>query len=196
MKRIVLLFVTLSFSHNLVISQTESSTNLSSSSEGNSNYNGFFDFKYEESKDAIFLTVKKLNYEFLYVNSLSSGMGNNDIGLDRGQLGNERIVYFSKSGNKLMLIQPNLKYRSTSKNYLEERSINEAFAKSVLFGFPIIESSSSGYIIDLTPFLLQDAHGVSKRLDKLGEGEYRIDPTRSSVYLPRTKAFQKILNLI
>jgi len=191
MKRIVLLFVTLSFSHNLVISQTESSSNLSSPSEGNSNYNGFFDFKYEESKDAVFLTVKKLNYEFLYVNSLSSGIGNNDIGLDRGQLGNERIVYFSKSGNKLMLIQPNLKYRSTSKNYLEERSINEAFAKSVLFGFPIIESSSSGYIIDLTPFLLQDAHGVSKRLDKLGEGEYRIDPTRSSVYLPRTKAFPK-----
>ena len=191
MKRIILLFITLSFSHNLAISQTESSSNLSSPSDGNSNYNGFFDFKYEELKDAIFLTVKKLNYEFLYVNSLSSGMGNNDIGLDRGQLGNERIVYFSKSGNKLMLIQPNLKYRSTSKNYLEERSINEAFAKSVLFGFPIIESSSSGYIIDLTPFLLQDAHGVSKRLDKLGEGEYRIDPTRSSVYLPRTKAFPK-----
>ena len=191
MKLIILLFITLSFSHNLVISQTENKGNLSSPSDGNSNYNGFFDFKYEESKDAIFLTVKKLNYEFLYVNSLSSGMGNNDIGLDRGQLGNERIVYFSKSGNKLMLIQPNLKYRSTYINYLEERSINEAFAKSVLFGFPIIESSSSGYIIDLTPFLLQDAHGVSKRLDKLGEGEYRIDSTRSSVYLPRTKAFPK-----
>ena len=71
-------------------------------------YEGFFDFYYEESTDKIFLKVEKLNEEFLYVNSLASGVGSNDIGLDRGQLGNERLVYFQKAGNKLLLIQPNL----------------------------------------------------------------------------------------
>ena len=51
-----------------------------------------------------------------------------------------------------MLIQPNLSYRSTSENPQEKKSVNEAFARSVLFGFPIIEISERGYVIDLTPF--------------------------------------------
>lgn len=152
-------------------------------------YRGFFDFYYDESTDKIYLKVTQTDQEFLYVNSLSQGIGNNDIGLDRGQLGNERIVYFSKAGNKLLLIQPNLRYRSTSDNPLEQRSIKEAFAKSVLFGFPIIESLTDGYLIDLTPFLLEDAHGVSKRLKRLKEGSYKIDQSRSAVFLDRTKAF-------
>ena len=158
-------------------------------------FNGFFDFTYSHKKDLIYLTVKELDKQFLYVNSLSQGMGNNDIGLDRGQLGRERVVLFSKSGNKLMLIQPNLRYRSTSKNPLEQRSVKEAFAKSVLFGFPIIEKTKEGYLIDLTPFLMSDAHGVSKRLEDLNEGSFEIDKSRSAISLERTKAFPKNIEL-
>ena len=154
-------------------------------------YTGFFDFNYDEKKDAIYLTVKELDKEFLYVNSLSAGIGNNDLDLDRGQLGNERVVSFSKSGNKLMLIQPNLRYRSTSDNPLEQRSIKEAFAKSVLFGFPIEETTKDVYVIDLTPFLMQDAHGVAQRLKQTKQGVFSIDKSRSAVSLPRTKAFPK-----
>ena len=154
-------------------------------------FKGFFDFYYNLEKDKIFLKVNQTEKEFLYVNSLSQGIGNNDIGLDRGQLGNERVVYFSRSGNKLLLIQPNLRYRSTSDNPLEQRSIKEAFAKSVLFGFPIVETLTDGLLIDLTPFLLEDAHGVAKRLKQLKQGSFKIDQTRSAVNLDRTKAFPK-----
>ena len=95
----------------------------------------FFDFHYEASTDKIYLEVKALDQEFLYVNSLASGVGSNDIGLDRGQLGQERLVKFQKAGNKLLLIQPNLDYRAITDNELEKKSIEQAFAKSVLFGF-------------------------------------------------------------
>ena len=152
-------------------------------------YTGFFNFNYHSQKDELFLSVDKLNQEFLYVNSLSQGIGSNDIGLDRGQLGNQRIVYFTKTGNKLLLVQPNLKYRSTSDNPLEQRSIKEAFAKSVLYSFPIEERINGSYIINLTSFLLEDAHGVSKRLKQRKQGTFKIDKGRSAVYLDRTKAF-------
>ena len=152
-------------------------------------YTGFFNFNYHSQKDELFLSVDKLNQEFLYVNSLSQGIGSNDIGLDRGQLGNQRIVYFTKTGNKLLLVQPNLKYRSTSDNPLEQRSIKEAFAKSVLYSFPIEERINGSYIINLTSFLLEDAHGVSKRLKQRKQGTFKIDKERSAVYLDRTKAF-------
>ena len=70
-------------------------------------FDGYFDFHYVESEGKIYLEVDKLNQDFLYVQSLSTGVGSNDIGLDRGQLGNEVVVYFEKAGDKLLLIQRN-----------------------------------------------------------------------------------------
>ncbi|WP_282042498.1 zinc-dependent metalloprotease [Winogradskyella flava] len=154
-------------------------------------YEGFFDFYYEESTDKIYLKVEKLNKEFLYVNALASGIGSNDIGLDRGQLGNERVVYFKKAGNKLLLIQPNLKYRANTDNDLEKKSIEQAFAKSVVFGFKILSEKDKHYIVDFTPFLMQDTHGVASRLKRNKEGAYKLDASKSALSLERTKAFPK-----
>ena len=155
---------------------------------------GFFEFSYSSEDGRIILKLNKakdLEKEFLYVSSLSQGIGSNDIGLDRGQLGEERLVYFKKMGNKIMLIQPNLIFRSSSSNKLEKKSIEEAFAKSVLFGFKIYKSTKADIFIDLTPFLMQDMHGVSDRLKKRGEGTYIIDENRSAIFLERTKNFPK-----
>ena len=157
----------------------------------NIDFNGFFNFNYDEKSGKIFLDVDKLNYDFLYINSLTTGLGSNDIGLDRGQLGDERLVRFKKYGNKLLMIQPNLKYRAYTDNELEIKSVEEAFAFSVIFGFEIIESNSGSYKIDLTPFLMQDTHGVSDRLNSLKQGSYKIDISKSSIELKNTKAFPK-----
>ena len=154
-------------------------------------YEGLFDFYYDESQDKIYLEVNDLNKEFLYVYSLSSGIGSNDIGLDRGQLGNEQVVFFKKAGNKLLLVQPNLKYRAITDNVLERKSVEQAFAKSVLFGFPIEEEKNGVYIIDITDFLMQDAHGVSERLKRAQQGSYSLDKSKSAFALDRTKAFPK-----
>ena len=156
------------------------------------NYPGFFDFSYDGADGRILLQVNRtsqMEQSFLYINGLSAGIGSNDICLYRGQLGNERVVHFTKMGNKLMLVQPNLNYRSTSENTLEQASIAQAFAKSVLFGFPIQATSATHYTIDLTPFLIQDAHGVSQRLKRGKQGSYSVDKSRSAVYLNRTKNF-------
>ncbi|GAA4808050.1 zinc-dependent metalloprotease [Litoribaculum gwangyangense] len=154
-------------------------------------YKGFFNFSYDESEDKIYLEVTKLNEEFLYVNALATGVGSNDIGLDRGQLGNERVVKFSKAGNKLLLIQTNLNYRAITNNELETKSVQQAFAQSVLYGFIIKEEKDGRFKIDLTPFVMQDAHGVASKLKALKEGDYKIDLTKSAISLDRTKAFPK-----
>lgn len=154
-------------------------------------YEGLYDFFYDDTTDKIYLEVDDLDKEFLYVYSLSSGIGSNDIGLDRGQLGNEQVVYFKKAGNKLLLVQPNLKYRAITENVLERKSIEQAFAKSILFGFPIEEEKSGTYIIDITDFLMQDTHGVSQRLKQTEQGSYSLDKSKSAFALDRTKAFPK-----
>ena len=93
---------------------------------------GFFKFHYTEKTDNIYLEVTNLNKEFIYVHALKSGIGSNDIGLDRGQLGGTAIVKFIKAGNKLLLVQPNQDYRAITDNAAERESVEEAFAKSFL----------------------------------------------------------------
>ncbi len=152
-------------------------------------FEGFFNFHYSEENDEIYLEVDTLDTEFLYVHALRTGLGSNDIGLDRGQLGGGEVVKFVKSGNKLLLMQPNLDFRATSENDLERKSISEAFAKSVLFGFPIKETKGKTYIIDFTPFLMQDTHGVADRLKAGKDGTYKLEKSRSALWLERTKSF-------
>ena len=109
--------------------------------DGVTKYDGYFTFYYNVNEDKIYLEIEKLNAEFLYVRSLSEGIGSNDIGLDRGQLGNGVVVYFKRAGNKILLIQPNQKYRALTSNDDERKSVQEAFAKSVLHGFVIKEQN-------------------------------------------------------
>ncbi|WP_292889521.1 zinc-dependent metalloprotease [Nonlabens sp.] len=154
-------------------------------------FKGYYDFSYQEDKGSILLEVKDLDKEFLYVHSLTSGLGSNDIGLDRGQLGDGVVVKWIKSGNKLLLLQPNLTYRASSINKDEKASIEQAFAKSVLFGFEIQEHKNGTYVIDLTPFLMQDAHGVATRLKDRKQGIYKLDKTRSVLWIENTKSFPK-----
>ena len=94
MKKLLLLFVLFSLSASAQIAEKIKSMKA---------HTGYFNFYYDESNDKIYLEVKKLNEEFLYVYSLAQGVGNNDLGLDRGQLGNEQVVFFEKQGNKLFL---------------------------------------------------------------------------------------------
>ena len=93
---------------------------------------GFVNYYWDDNKGRLYLEVEDLNSEFLYVNYLSAGLGSNDIGLDRGQIGGTRIVKFIKMGPKVFMVQPNYKYRAVSNNLEEVRSVSDAFAQSTL----------------------------------------------------------------
>lgn len=156
------------------------------------NQSGYFNFNWDEDSGKITLEipVDRIGQEFLYVSSLSAGIGSNDIGLDRGQLGQERVVRFEKIGPKILLVQPNLDYRAVSDNELERRSVEEAFAQSVIWGFEVIKSDNkSVHKVDLTPFLMNDMHGVARRLKSSNQGSYKLEKSRSAVWMPRTKSF-------
>ncbi len=156
-------------------------------------YHGLFDFHYVDSDGSIYLEVPTsfIGEEFLYVHSLRTGLGSNDIGIDRGQLGGSAVVKFIKSGKKLLLVQPNLKYRANTENSLERKSVEEAFARSVLYGFTIEDTQDGKMLVNLTSFLMEDRHGVAETLKNSKQGDYKIDPSRSTLWLERTKAFPK-----
>ena len=159
--------------------------------KGITKYEGYFTFYYEDTTDKIFLQIEDLNTEFLYVRSLSEGIGSNDIGLDRGQLGDGVVVHFKKAGNKLLLIQPNQEYRAITDNKEEKKSVKQAFAKSVLHGFIIKEAENGRFLVDATSFFMRDAHGVANTLARNKQGSYSVDASKSAFHMERTKAFPK-----
>ena len=114
---------------------------------------GYFDFYYDAKTDKVYLQVDKLEQPFIFQSSLPRGVGSNDIGLDRGQLGETRLVQFEQFGNKVMLKQLNTYYRANSANPAERQSINEAFASSVLAGLPVVASDGNKLLVDYTAFL-------------------------------------------
>ena len=164
---------------------------IASKTNGMKKYEGFFNFYYNEKEDKILVEIDKFDQEFLYVNSLASGVGSNDIGLDRNQLGNERVVKFDRRGPKILLVQPNYRYRALSDNEDERKAVEDAFAKSVLWGFKLITEENGKVLVDATDFLMQDAHNVVGRLKNSRQGNYSIDKSRSAFYLERTKNFPK-----
>ena len=159
---------------------------------------GFYDFYWDNTNGKIYLVVDKLNMPFLYVNSLPAGLGSNDIGLDRGQLGDSRIVYFNRVGKKLFLTQPNLDYRAVTNDKREQKAVEQSFAQSILFNFNIeaeeenaADPSMNKILIDATSFFLRDAHGVVDRIKRARQGTYTINENRSAIYIQNTKNFPK-----
>jgi len=152
-------------------------------------YPGYFEFYYDEKQDKIFVLIDKFDTEFLYVSSLPAGVGSNDIGLDRGQLGNERVVKFDRRGPKVLLIEPNYRYRAITDNIDERNAVEEAFAQSVLWGFKVEAEEEGKVLIDATPFLQMDAHDVIGTLRSTQQGNYTLNLDRSAFYMPRVKNF-------
>jgi len=152
-------------------------------------HDGFMNFYWDENAGKIFLEVDKLDAEFLYVTSLPAGLGSNDIGLDRGLLGGERIVKFSKTGRKILLVQPNYNFRAITNDAAERRAVEQSFAQSTIWGFTVEAETGNRSLVDATDFLLRDAMRVSNRLRSNQQGSYSIDKSRSVMYLPRTKNF-------
>ncbi|WP_286264928.1 zinc-dependent metalloprotease [Thalassotalea atypica] len=169
-----------------------SMADMASFEKGKSHHQGFFSFYQDDKTGKVYLSVDKFDQPFLFQSSMPHGIGSNDIGLDRGQLGDTRLVQFERVGDKVFLRQLNTYYRANSDNVLERQAIDEAFASSIIWGFKVTETSDKGAaIVDYTPFLLSDIHGVSERLKKSKQGNFKIDASRSGLYSKRTKAFPK-----
>jgi hypothetical protein len=149
---------------------------------------GFLPLYWDEAEGKLYLEVGRLGVEMLHSNGFASGLGSNDIGLDRGALAGSRIVFFERSGPKVLLVQPNYDFRASSTNPEEVRAVRDAFARSVLWGFAVAAESGGRVLLDATEWLVRDNLNLAPRLRP---GSYKLDEKRSSVYRAGTLNFPK-----
>lgn len=152
-------------------------------------YEGFLDFYWDENTGKLWLEIDQFDTEILYIISLPAGLGSNDIGLDRGLLGDRRVVRFSRTGRKVLMIQPNYSYRAVNGAPLEKKTVEESFAQSAIWGFNVEAESNGHALVDATDLVVRDAMLAANTIRNQRQGNFSFDRNRSVVYLPRTKNF-------
>src|SRR6266513_431580 len=139
----------------------------------------------------LMLHINHVGDDFLYVVSLPAGVGSNPIGLDRGEMGETRLVHFDRVGPKVLLGEENTRFRALSSDPNERRAVEDSFARSVLWGVKVEKTDGDVVTVDATDFFLSDQHGVADRLRSTQQGSYTVDRNRSAIFLARTKSFPK-----
>ncbi len=157
--------------------------------EGMRRLDGFFDLYWDEAKGKLYWEIDRWDTEFLYQVSLSTGLGSNPVGLDRGQLGGTYVLEARRVGPTVLLVGPNYRFRARSEYRDEIRAVEEAFAPSTHWGFKVEAQSGDRALVDATDFFLRDAHGVIRQLESSGQGRFGLDRSRSAIHLPRTRTF-------
>jgi hypothetical protein len=152
---------------------------------------GFMPLYWDEKDGKLLMEIGQFDTELLYQVSLPAGVGSNPIGLDRGALGDTHVVTFQRIGPKVLMVEPNYRYRAITSDPAELRAVRDSFAQSVLWGFTIEASEGSRVLVDATKLFLRDAYGVIDTLRDTRQGQYRLDESRSAFYLARTKNFPK-----
>ncbi|MDJ0656068.1 MAG: zinc-dependent metalloprotease [Xanthomonadales bacterium] len=147
--------------------------------EGFSHQAGFLDSYWDPATGKALLKISQPDQDAIYVNSLPAGLGSNDIGLDRGQLGDTRYVVFKRVGRTVLMREPNQRFRATSANPDEVKAVEDAFAQSVLAAFPVVAEDGPAFLVDVTSLLLTDAHRVANRLKATSQGDFTLDAKRS-----------------
>ena len=132
---------------------------------------------------------------FLYAEGLTTGLGSNPVGLDRGQMRGPWLVSFVALGGKVLLERQNLAFRASSDDPEERRATSESFATSVVWAAPVEERSADGRVlVEVTSLLVRDVHGVARTLERDG-GAWSLDEERSAVDVRACLAFPDNLEL-
>ena len=150
---------------------------------------GYVPLYWDEETGRLLMEISRLGEELIWQVSLPAGVGSNPIGLDRGALGPTHLVRFDRIGPRVLLIEPNLRFRAINSDPLERRAVEDSFAQSILASFKVEASEGKTVLVDATDFFLSDAYGFVKTLRDTEQGTYELDRARSAIYLPRTKAF-------
>jgi hypothetical protein len=153
---------------------------------------GFLPLHWDAKKGRLYLEIPHLNTDLLYFTSLPYGVGSNDLGLDRGQISEPRIVRFEQVGSKILLVQPNQFFRSSATDPAERLAVRQSFPESVLAGFTVeAQEADGGVLVDATDFFLRDAHEVLSALAQAKQGTYKLDEKRSAIVIEATRALPK-----
>jgi hypothetical protein len=129
---------------------------------------GLLPLDWDEVAGKLYLEIPALNVDLLYVDTLPYGVGSNDLGLDRGQMSEPRIVRFERFGPKVLLVEANERFRTSSVDPAERLALRQSFPESILAAFTVVAQTqadaakSGAVLVDATDFFLRASGNISE----------------------------------
>ncbi|HEY3414089.1 MAG TPA: zinc-dependent metalloprotease [Armatimonadota bacterium] len=125
---------------------------------------------------------------FIYAESLSTGIGNVAVGLDRGEIGRTFVVRLRRVAGRLLFEATNTSFQAVSENPAERASVSQSFPPSILWAGPVEAVDRDGSaLVDITSFIVRDARDATAKL--ADQGGYALDANRSVPDLENCLAF-------
>lgn len=172
---------------------------IAEKTKGLQKVSGYLPLYWDASKDQLLMEIPYFDKEILYQVSLRSGVGVNDMNLDRGELGDTRVIVFRRLGTKVLMEAPNYRHRAVTDDAMERRSVEDSFARSVIGGFTVEAAEGDRVLVDATKFFLRDAYSLggtatTEYLAKKAAAKpprYTVDGDRSAIDPGRLKGFAR-----
>lgn len=101
---------------------------------------GYFPLYWDAAKGRLLLEIPpgRLGQDFLYLPSLATGLGDANIGIDRGTIGREQVARFERVGPRALLVLQNTQFRAVGDTAALARSVRESFPLSTLAAFDVL----------------------------------------------------------
>ncbi|WP_300543587.1 zinc-dependent metalloprotease [Maricaulis sp.] len=116
----------------------------------------------------------------IYTARLTSGLGSNPVGLDRGLGTRSQILRFFRVNDRVFAEFENTGYRAIGADEDEARATRQSFARSVIWSTGIVAETDGRVLIDLSGFLTRDPVGTASQLSDTDQGSFTVDPDRSA----------------
>src|SRR5258708_22771162 len=110
-----------------------SAQTISSKTASMKHIDGYLPLDWDAKAGKLYLEIPHLDTDILYTHSLPYGTGSNDLGLDRGQISRGQLIRFQRTGPKVLMIEPNQRFRSTSNDLAEQLAVRQSFPAPVLY---------------------------------------------------------------
>jgi hypothetical protein len=188
MHRTALVFALIfAFSHAVAQTPIEEKT------KGMQRFEGLFATYRDAKANKVLMEIGKGQLrEFLFVTAIRTGLGSNDVGLDRGSLGPSEVFKVRRIADKVVFEVPNLAFRASGNDPNEQRAVRESFAPSVLWAGPVMAENEDGTVlVDISSLILDDANDVAETLRQTNQGTASVDAARTAIDFDALKSFPK-----
>jgi hypothetical protein len=136
----------------------------------------------------VFLEIPEVGKDLLYQSFLTSGFGSRYLvaqgsvdALDRGRYGQNGIVAFRRYGQKVLLINRNTNYYTSSSILDSSNDAALSYPNSVIGYFDVKAVENGNVLVDATNFFLRDGINIPAILKDAGQGSYSVDANRSAI---------------
>jgi hypothetical protein len=158
---------------------------------GMTRMDGYIPMYWDQARGRLLFEISRFDQDLLYFTAASKAVGSVDLGVDRGSGGGSAVIRFRHAGPRVLVIQQNLRFRAPSGSAAAKQVMEDSYASSVLAALPVEAQEDAKVLVDAMPLVIRDAGNLEGTLRRTNQGTFRLDPSRSLVNLPRTKAFPK-----